>query len=145
MKTIFTQNEIQQALLNYAAAQGVVTEGRDISVTFNRGRGEGNLTAELDIADPNNYFKNRKLSAVVEPEEVETVTEAVINNPVNPDPAPAGELVGTADSLPEPIKEEVKEDPPFVPDEPKEPEVEAQTGNSVPSSDALPKSLFGPN
>lgn len=138
MKTIFTQNEIQQALLNYAAAQGVVTEGRDISVTFNRGRGEGNLTAELDIADPNNYFKNRKLSAVVEPEEVETVTEAVITNPPET-------LVVADDPAPEPIKEEVKEDPPFIPDEPKEPEAVAQSGNSVPSSDPLPKSLFGPN
>ena len=122
MKTIFTQIEIQQALLDYVTKQGIVIDGRNVDVLFNRGRGEGNLTAEVNITDPQNFFANKPVVAVSE--EPESVTQAVEDNPPKP----------------------VEETPPFTPDEPKETvKEEAQTGNSVPSSDPLPKTLFGPN
>lgn len=118
MKTIFTQKEIQQALVNYLELQGIVIKDRDISVTFVKGRGGNGLTAEVDITDPANLF------AGADPE------------PVTEEPVPQETKEDVVQEVPKPYVE-----PPLENPDPG-PEQEPETGNSVPSSDPLRKPLF---
>lgn len=69
MKTLFSQAEIQQALVNFIAAQGIVIKDRDINVTFVRGRKGAGITAEVDIVDPTNQFIGRPIELDDEPED----------------------------------------------------------------------------
>ena len=119
MKTIFTQQEIQQALVNYAELQGLVVKNRNINVSFTKGRGVNSLSAELDIEDPSNIFIGK------EPE------------PVKEEPA-----VNAAPAAPVVAETPAEDTPPFIPDAPTE--SEEQAGNSVPSSAPapLPTNLF---
>ena len=114
MKTIFTQQEIQQALVNYMELQGIVIKDRNISISFTKGRGSNALTAEVDIEDPKNIFAGKE----VVPVEDEPVEKAAQPDVISPPP----------------------EDPPFIEDV--KPVVEDQPGSSAPSSDPLPKTLF---
>lgn len=112
MKTIFSQQEIQQALVNYIELQGIVIKDRDIRVTFVKGRGSNPMTAEVDIVDPTNIFNGQEPEPVQEdlPKEAPPNEPEAVEQPmVNPDPGP---------------------------------EEEPETGNSVPSSDPLRKPLF---
>ena len=120
MKTIFTQQEIQQALVNYMELQGIVIKDRNISISFTKGRGSNALTAEVDIEDPKNIFAGKEIAPVAE----ETLSPEVKEfNKVNSE-----------------LRVDTPETPPFTPDEPKD--VEPQAGSSAPSSDPLPKTLF---
>lgn len=114
MKTIFTQQEIQQALVNYMELQGIVIKDRNISISFTKGRGSNALTAEVDIEDPKNIFAGKEIAPVAD--------------------EPVEKTANVQETLTQP------ETPPFTPDEPKD--VEPQTGSSAPSSDPLPKTLF---
>ena len=119
MKTIFTQQEIQQALVNYMELQGIVVKNRNITVSFEKGRGPNALSAVVDIEDPSNIF----LGKPAEPVKEQVAEDA----PVKPEP----------EEVKDPVPEKLKEDPPFIPDEPEE-----QAGSSAPPS-GLPKAIFG--
>lgn len=120
MKTIFTQQEIQQALVNFMELQGIVIKDRNINVTFTKGRKADSLEAVVDVEDPSNIFAGKAVEPVKE--------EAAVNAP--------------QETAQESVKPQEPEEPPFTPDAPKEPEAEPQTGSSAPSSDPLPKTLF---
>lgn len=117
MKTLFTQDEIQQALVNYMSGQGIVTNDRNINVTFIRGRKGAGISAEVEVTDPANRFAAQE--AVTNVKEDPTPNEPVAMNP-----APV-ELPETEQANPEPIEQ-------------------PQQGTSVPSLEAgTPKpSLF---
>lgn len=119
MKTIFSQQEIQQALVNYIELQGIVIKDRNITVSFTKGRKADSLEAVVDIEDPANIFAGK------EPE------------PVKEEPA-----VNAAPAAPVVAETPVEEDPPFKPDAPVE--SEEQTGSSATSSAPapLPTNLF---
>ena len=121
MKTIFTQQEVQQALVNFMELQGIVIKDRNISVSFEKGRGPNSLSATVDIEDPTNIF----IGKVAEPVKEEVAVTAS-QETVQQEPLP---------TIVEP------EEPPFTPDPLVEEVVEAQEGSSAPSSD-LPKTLF---
>ena len=121
MKTIFTQQEVQQALVNFMELQGIVIKDRNISVSFEKGRGPNSLSATVDIEDPTNIFIGKDAEPVKEEVAVTASLETVQQEPLP--------------TIVEP------EEPPFTPDPPMEEVVEAQEGSSAPSSD-LPKTLF---
>lgn len=45
------QREIQQALMNYIAQQGITLVGKEVKITFTAGRKEAGITAEISIED----------------------------------------------------------------------------------------------
>lgn len=122
MKVILTQEDIEQALVDYVGKLVTVQEGFEISVEkIIAGRGDKGLTAEVDISEPKDdepvvqqdapkVRKPRQRKAKVETGEETTAQEdpkpvaaaeekkpEAPNEPANPDPEP--------------------EDPPFVQDE----------------------------
>ena len=101
--------------------QGIVIKDRNISVSFEKGRGPNSLSSTVDIEDPTNIF----IGKVAEPVKEEVAVSAP-QETVQQEPLP---------TIVEP------EEPPFTPDPPVEEVVEAQEGSSAPSSD-LPKTLF---
>ena len=115
MKVILTQEDIEQALVDYVGKLVTVQEGFEISVEkIIAGRGDKGLTAEVDISEPKDdkpvvqqdapkTRKPRQRKAKVEtgeeqqPAQEDPKPAAPIETPVNPDPAP--------------------ENPPFITDE----------------------------
>jgi hypothetical protein len=51
MKITLIQSEIEQALKQYVASQGIAVTGKSIEVSITAGRGANGTTAELDIVD----------------------------------------------------------------------------------------------
>ena len=51
MNITIKQREIQTALLNYIAQQGITLAGKEVAITFTAGRKEAGITAELVIED----------------------------------------------------------------------------------------------
>ena len=49
MQISLNQTEIEKAVVNYIAEQGITIAYKDITVTFSAGRGENRLTADINI------------------------------------------------------------------------------------------------
>jgi hypothetical protein len=66
------QNEIEQALSQYVASQGIATEDKVITIAFTAGRKESGLTAEVNITatettPPHRVSVTRTVAAVATP------------------------------------------------------------------------------
>ena len=51
MNITIKQREIQAALLNYIAQQGITLADKEVTITFTAGRKEAGITAEISIED----------------------------------------------------------------------------------------------
>lgn len=51
MQIILKQRDIEAALKQYIAGQGISLHGKNVSVEFTAGRKESGITAEIDIED----------------------------------------------------------------------------------------------
>lgn len=104
MKTLFTQAEIQQALVNFIEAQGIVVANRNVEITFIRGRKGAGISAEVEVTDPSNRFLTQA------PLQAEPVVEAPVESapaedlpPVGAtDPAQPGASAPPSEAAPEP-------------------------------------------
>ena len=87
------QREIQQALMNYIAQQGITLVGKEVKITFTAGRKEAGITAEISIEDAalpdySDVVEDVSPTAEIIPMKVETPEE--IAAPVSQeDPEPA--------------------------------------------------------
>lgn len=84
MKTLFTQAEIQQALVNFIEAQGIVVANRNVEITFIRGRKGAGISAEVEVTDPTNRFLNQN------PLPADPVVEAPVESAPVEDSSPVG-------------------------------------------------------
>lgn len=93
MKAIFHHHEIQQALADYMAKQGVVIADREVDIKFQVSRKPFSISAEVDVED-----KNIAFPPVAAPAAPSTVGDNDSQEPESPAP------------------ESPKETPPFTPD-----------------------------
>lgn len=56
MQVILKQRDIEQALKQYIAGQGINLKGKTVNITFTAGRKETGISAELDIDDISGYI-----------------------------------------------------------------------------------------
>jgi phosphopantothenate synthetase len=101
MKLSLQQNEIQAALRDYVANQGITTQGKDVTFDFTMGRKGTGLTVEVTITAPvtkvsvPTSFTGTTPSVTVF-EEAEEVTETTTTNPGYSTTAPVtGSLFGS--------------------------------------------------
>lgn len=94
MKAIFHHHEIQQALADYMAKQGVVIADREVDIKFQVSRKPFSISAEVDVED-----KNITFPPVAAPAAPSTVSET-----------------DSSDEVQEAKPEAPKESPPFTPD-----------------------------
>ena len=101
MKLSLQQNEIQAALRDYVANQGITTQGKDVTFDFTMGRKGTGLTVEVTITAPvakvtvPTAITGNSASAVVV-DEFEDVTESSTTSPGYSTTAPVtGSLFGT--------------------------------------------------
>lgn len=56
MQVILKQRDIEQALKQYIAGQGINLKGKTVNIAFTAGRKETGISAELDIDDISGYI-----------------------------------------------------------------------------------------
>lgn len=56
MQVILKQRDIEQALKQYIAGQGINIKGKTVNIAFTAGRKETGISAELDIDDTSGYI-----------------------------------------------------------------------------------------
>ena len=56
MQVILKQRDIEQALKQYIASQGINLKGKTVNIAFTAGRKETGISAELDIDDISGYI-----------------------------------------------------------------------------------------
>lgn len=93
MKAIFHHHEIQQALADYMAKQGVVIADREVDIKFQVSRKPFSISAEVDVEDKNIAFP-----------------------PVAAPAAPSTAGDNDSQESDTPATESPKETPPFTPD-----------------------------
>ena len=86
MQVILKQRDIEQALKQYIAGQGINIKGKTVNIAFTAGRKETGISAELDIDDIPGYIPAAEdltkdvpevQEAAVAEEASETVTQEV--------------------------------------------------------------------
>ena len=93
MQISLNQTEIETAVVNYIAEQGITIAYKDITVTFSAGRGENRLTADINIKPMGDILTSPAALAEVEktasqyipvpaPELVEALAETEEDKPV---------------------------------------------------------------
>lgn len=122
MKVILTQEDIEQALVDYVGKLVTVQEGFEISVEkIIAGRGDKGLTAEVDISEPKDDepVVQQDAPKVRKPRQRKAKVETGDETPAQEDPKP---VVAAEEKKPEAPNEPVNtdpepEDPPFVQDD----------------------------
>lgn len=106
MKTLFTQAEIQQALVNFIEAQGIVVANRNVDITFIRGRKGAGISAEVEVTDPTNRFLEKTPLTNEEAVRLTAIVESALAEEDPPveatDPAQPGASAPPSDVAPEP-------------------------------------------
>lgn len=70
MKVTITEDEIKNAILDRLTSQGIVTQGREVSMAFTKGRANnGGLQVTVELIDPNLKSISTGTAEEVEPEE----------------------------------------------------------------------------
>lgn len=68
MQVILKQRDIEQALKQYIAGQGINLKGKTVNIAFTAGRKETGISAELDIDDISGYIPAAEDLTVKDPE-----------------------------------------------------------------------------
>ena len=68
MQVILKQRDIEQALKQYIAGQGINIKGKTVNIAFTAGRKETGISAELDIDDIPGYMPAAEFLTVDAPE-----------------------------------------------------------------------------
>lgn len=95
MQIILKQRQIEAALKQYVAAQGINLAGKNVSVEFTAGRKETGLSAEIDIADTEDLLVATPMRPVVVANQPVSTTAAVTALDAAPE-APAEDAVPDA-------------------------------------------------
>lgn len=79
MQVILKQRDIEQALKQYIAGQGINIKGKTVNIAFTAGRKETGISAELDIDDIPGYMPAAEYPIVDAPvvQEDAVVEEAI--------------------------------------------------------------------
>ena len=93
MQVILKQRDIEQALKQYIAGQGINLKGKTVNIAFTAGRKETGISAELDIDDISGYIPAAE-DLTKDPED-----------PVLPVTAPESEVVAATGEAAEAVSE----------------------------------------
>lgn len=116
MKVILTQEDIEQALVDYVGKLVTVQEGFEISVEkIIAGRGDKGLQAEVDISEPKEDEPAVQQDApkVRKTRQRKAKVETGDETPAQEDPKP---VVAAEEKKPEAAADPEREDPPFIHD-----------------------------
>ena len=79
MQIIIKQKDIEQAITEYIASQGIKLIGKEVEINFTAGRKDSGISAEIDIEEPRlgrpiaEVARNVALTPTVEKTTVETL------------------------------------------------------------------------
>ena len=82
MQVILKQRDIEQALKQYIAGQGINIKGKTVNIAFTAGRKETGISAELDIDDIPGYMPAAEFLTVDVPGVQEDTVAEEANEPV---------------------------------------------------------------
>ena len=93
MQVILKQRDIEQALKQYIASQGINLKGKTVNIAFTAGRKETGISAELDIDDISGYIPAAEDLTKDAPEVQEAAVVDEEESPFDDAAEPAEEVV----------------------------------------------------